>query len=348
MEYLEIFKRGFRVANKNLLALIVQFLFNITLTIMLLVLVLAVAALFVGTLAGINLTTLKPEDLMSLLRLPLSVLVSGAVMLIVFIVLAAVMTAFVQAGVTGCLVDTARGTSTGFTVRGFFSHAKSSTFSMFRLYLLLLCIAVGATGFFALVSVIGFAVIMPIKDAGHQLAAFAAGFLLIAVLLSSGLAFFLAYISGNFIAQVVLVDKHTGASTALAEAYRFIRERFWDVVLFTIMVLVAAFFALVFIGLLFGEFSAEPGLAKSLTRQLSPLSMVETLITLYIFLLMRAWYVACYIPAGQPAEHGGPAGEDEPIEAELLEPDEPVDRETLTFDFNSEDKFTEKPPPAAP
>jgi hypothetical protein len=355
MEYTEIFKNGFRVANKNLLAVLVQFLFSIAMTVMMLAMVLTVAAVFVGTMAGVSLTTLKPEDLASLLRAPVSALLAGAVMFLIFIVLAFVFTAFVQSGITGCLIDTKRGKTPGFSLKGFFSHAISSTFSMFRLQMLLVSIAVGTLIAYSLVTVIGFAVIVPLKDSGHQLAAFGAGAILIAVLLFSGLALLLVYISGNFIAQAALVDKRSGAVSALAEAYRFIKCRFWDIMVFTIMVLVAVFIILLVIALLFGGFQKEPSFMKSLVHNLKPLGMLKTIISLYVFLLVRACYVVCYIPqahvegiTGFSTNITGTAGaDDEPIEAELIEPDETADNKTLTFDFNRDDKDPGDPPHSA-
>jgi len=239
-----------------------------------------------------------------------------------------VLSAFLQAGIIGCLLQTVRGVADGFTTAGFFSSVRKSGMSLFWLQLLIGLIMLGVFVGLVLTGVIGFAfVLMPLKEAGNQMAAFAVGVPFITVMILFLIAFaFLTYAGGMF-AQISLVDGNRGAVSAIGDTYEFIKAHFWDAILFTLLVLFLMFCVDMLLELLGLPFRFAGKGSVLVLLFMVPVMLVSTLVRMYASLIGHASFVEVYVaaltPQAMPSGHNefiidavvaGPEGTETPQE----------------------------------
>lgn len=244
MGYFDILKRAFDVTNRNLLALFAQFLLWVALIAVIGVFAVIFAGMAAGSLSGLDFSTFSPDIIWEVVKSSVRLLFVGAVMLLAVVVLSFILSAFVQAGILGCLIDTARYDTPGFTSSSFFSSARRSAFPLLWFYIIWSLIAVGVIGFIVLAGAAGFyAVLIPMRDAGSQFGAFVIGVpLLVVLIILFILSLFLIY-SGGILSSVTLVGERKGAFSAIGSAYDFVKENFWDTMLFTLLVIFVSFAA---------------------------------------------------------------------------------------------------------
>lgn len=331
--YFDIIKLSFKVTNRNLLAILVQILYVIAILAVLAVMALLLIAMFAGSIAGLGEAALDPENLMEILKSSVAVIFTAIIFGFLFIIIAALLNAVAQSGIIGCLVRTARGEAGGFSSAAFFSSVKSSAMSLFWLQVLVSVIGIGVVLVFVLLGVAGFGlVLLPLKEAGNLVAAFAVGVpLLVVLILAALISFFLLY-AGGMLSQVSLVAGVRGAVSAVGDTYDFIKSRFWDAMLFTLLVVFLLFGSNMLIELTtlpFRLFSGGESIAKLVW--LLPILFVSGILKMYVGLFALSCFVVYYVsattpPALEPEPAGaGPlpaAGQAEDVlDAELIEPE---------------------------
>ncbi len=340
MGYFDIIKQSLRVTNRNLLAILVQILYIISVMAVLGVMALILIAMFAGSLAGLSEASFNPENLMNILKSSISVIFTAVIFGILFFIIVALLNAVVQSGIIGCLVQTARGESGGFSSTAFFSAVRSSSIPLFWLQILISLIGIGVMLALVLTGVAGFGlVLIPLKEAGNQVVAFAIGVPLLVVLILAALTFFFLLYSGGMLSQVSLVSGTRGAVSALGDTYDLIKARFWDVMLFTLLVIFMLFAASMIIELVTLPFKFAPGDNIARLVWLLPILFVANVLKMYVGLFALSCFVVYYISATEPPvpEVAGP----EPL------PDEWQGEEFLVADI-VEPEDTNFGPTAAP
>jgi len=305
--YFEIIKQGFKVANHNLAALLTRFLAWVVMAVVIVAFVVVAVVMFFGSLGSLpSLDKLDPgEFLMGLARSSLTLLFVGAIFLVLFIIISTLLSAYVHAGNLGCLVGTARGETRGFTAHGFFESGRRSMVSMLGLFILWVIIILGLFLFFALVGVAVVAgVLMPLKEAGRGLLAFGIGvpFFVVLTLLAIMGVFF--YYAGWTFSSVILVAEGAGPFASINRAYRFIKDNFWDVFLFTLLVLALLMGANVVSQVAYAPMGAlqdNPAIALVF----APLVLVMAVVQMYLGLIANSCFVVFYVYRTNPelAEH---------------------------------------------
>ena len=331
MGYFDIIKYGFKLANKNLMALLMQFLSAIAAGIAAISLAVAFIFMSAGSLSHFDLKTFDPADFSRLITASfflVSVLVG---FVFIFILIITVITAYVQAGNLGCILSTARGESDGFTFSRFFHSANRSFFSLTRLYILMFFISVGAAVAFVAGGFAGYEfMLLPLKEAGRQLLAFAIGVPFIAVFIILAIVAVLAFLLASVYSNVILVAERAGAFHTLRLTYGFLKENLWDALLYTLLV-----FVLVIAGSIVTEVLSIP-FHKVVEKRnfiamlgLLPLQFVIFVISMYLGLIAQSCFAAFYVirTTPEPQPEAAPVQEEaleEPLEGDILEePDDP-------------------------
>jgi len=285
--YFDILKRAFDVTNRNLLSLFAQFLLWVALIAVIGVFAVMFIGMAAGSLSGLDFSTFSPDIIWDLVKSSIKLLFAGAVMLLAVIVLSLILSAFVQAGILGCLIDTARGDTPGFTSSSFFSSARRSAFPLLWFYIIWSLIAVGVIGVIVLAGVAGFfAVLIPMRDAGNQFMAFIIGVPLLVVLsVLFIISLFLIY-SGGIVSSVTLVGERKGAFSAIGGAYDFVTENFWDTMLFTLLVIFVSFAA--------NMVSELVTLPMKLSMQAGGIAVAVLTIAVIVVMMVFQMYVALF------------------------------------------------------
>ncbi|HEY3347318.1 MAG TPA: hypothetical protein VGK71_06815 [Nitrospirota bacterium] len=340
MGYFEIIKKGFETANRNLWVLLTQFAAGLTLVAVFFVFVLIFTLMTLGSLpAGFQ--GLTEDKIPALLGASFSLMAAGVFFVIIFMVIAAYVTAFVHSGNLGCIMDTARGETKGFTAPDFFASARRSSVSMLGLYIVwglfslaVLLVLTAAVG-------VGFeAILIPLKDAGRGLLAFGLGVPFIILSILAGLLFLFILYAGWTFSGIILVGERKHAFEAISMSYHFIKIHFWDSLLFALFM-----FSLVFVANIVGNlfsvpFGATPENRPLLAVGMVPLVFLGVLFQMYIGLIARSSFAVFYLdrrihmpphgwhifhsdeaPAGSPVEPvpGGDAPMETTIPAEHQE-----------------------------
>lgn len=237
MGYFDIIKRGITVTNRNLLALLVQFLQWVVIF----VLVIALAAgvyVFAAGMDFSNFSTLSPETIVNAIGSSIALIVTAALGLILLMAVVYLLSSMVQAGVLGCIIETAEERAKGFTTGTFFSCAARSGISLMWYSILLTVIVFAAFTVFALGGAVTyFMAVKPLVDAGHTVAGY--GILVLALIVVFCVLLVVMFLSyaGGVVGMVSLVRERTGAIAALRHAYRFVNEKFWDSMLFALLLI---------------------------------------------------------------------------------------------------------------
>lgn len=335
--YIDIIKRAFDVTNRNMLALLVQFGLWVVIGGGFVLLFLMLIVMAAGSLGGLDMSTISPDIIWQLVKSSLTLVFTAVLLLLVGMLISFVLAAFVNAGILGCIIDTARGESDGFTASSFFASARRSALHLLWFYILWGMIALCVFGALALVGIIGFvAVLIPMRDAGSNVGAFVIGVpLLVVLIIGFIVALFLSY-AGGMVSSIALVGERTGASSALGAMYRFTKKNFWDVLLFTlVMILISIAGSIV---------SEVVTLPVSLSTRLGGSTPVMVLVfvmvvmmffQMYVALLGQACFAVFYLdrtaPPVPPVPGPGPQGPAEDAEdvmdAEVLDV-EPLDEDT--------------------
>jgi hypothetical protein len=319
--YFEIIKKGFETANRNLWVLLTQFAAGLTLVAVFFVFLLIFTLMTLGSLpAGFQ--SLTEDKIPALLGASFSLMFAGALFVIIFIVIAAYVTAFVHSGNLGCIMDTARGEAKGFTAPDFFASARRSSVSMLGLYtvwglfsLAVLLVLTAAVG-------VGFeAILIPLKDAGRGLLAFGLGVPFIILSILAGLLFLFVLYAGWTFSGIILVGERKHAFEAISMSYHFIKVHFWDSLLFALFM-----FSLVFVANIVGNlfsvpFNAAPDSRPLLAAGMVPLVFLGVLFQMYIGLIARSSFAVYYLdrrvhmpPHGWHIFHSDEAPENSPAE----------------------------------
>ncbi|MBI5189331.1 MAG: hypothetical protein HZA22_01455 [Nitrospirae bacterium] len=326
MGYIDIIKRGIGVANKNLWAILTQLIASVALVMVFaagaVVLILAAA----GSLAGVKLEDFKPEDITALIQSSVVMITVVVFLFLLFLLLAMLVMSYVIAGNTGCMIETAKGDAAGFTSSGFFGAARRSAIWLFFLYILLMLIFLGVFAVFAAAGGIGiWGVLLPLKDAGRQLIAFAVGVpFLVVLILGFLVAWFFIY-AGSMVSSVILVGDDTGPLHAIGAAYGFMKRNFWDALLFTLLVVVLSFAANMASQIITLPFNLMSESNPMMAIALLPLMVVSMVFQMYVSIAATSAFAVYYLdrtapPAPEP-EPEGPGIPDEPEEELLLEPE---------------------------
>lgn len=337
MGYLDIIKRAFYVTNRNMLALLVQFGLWVVIGGGFVMLFLLLIVMGAGSLGGLDMSTISPDIIWELVKSSLTLVFAAILLFMVGILISFVLAAFVNAGILGCIIDTARGESDGFSASSFFAAARRSAMSLLWFYILWGMIALGVFGTLTLVGVVGFvAVLIPMREAGSSVGAFVIGVpLLVALIIGFIVALFLSY-AGGMVSSIVLVGERIGAASALGAMYRFVKKNFWDVLLFTLVMILIS---------LAGSVIAEAvTLPVNLSMQLGGstpvmvlvfVMVVMTFFQMYVALLGQACFAVFYLdrtapPPAPPVAGPGPQGLAEEMEdvmdAEVMDA-EPLDED---------------------
>lgn len=324
MGYLEIVKKGFHVGNHNLAVLLTEFISGVVLFVVFFIFLVAVILMAVGSLPSLSADSLTSEGLSGLLQSSLAVIPIVVCFALVFILLAAILTSYVHSGNLGCIIETAKGEARGFTASNFFGIANRSVFSMLGLYIIWGVIFLCAFMLLAIIAGIGIgAVLMPLKDAGRQVLAFAVGVPFLVVLILAGMLAMFFFYAGWVFSAFILVGRRLTASSSLGASYRFIRENFWDSLLFTLFML-----ALIIAAKLVTNVVTMPFSLLAETRPVAaigflPLVLLGLLLQMYVGLIARSSFAVYYIArtAPPPAPPAPPV--EETPEAVPVEPPEP-------------------------
>lgn len=323
MTYTDIVKQGIGVANRNLAVILTQFIAGIMLLFIFGFFLVTLIFLGIGSFSGLDLQALSGQMLPDLLQTSFKLLVAGALFGLIFLVLAALITAYVHAGNLGCVIATVKEKVNGFKTDTFFASGRRYMLSMVGLYVIWGLVALG--GFFVLGAVggVGFdAVLIPLKDAGRGLLAFGLGVPFIILLILSGLLFLFFLYAGWAFSGIILVGEEKFAFSAISSAYEFIKKNFWDSLLFAMFMFLLLFIANLITNSFFGYLKGS-----DLTAALSlfPLLFISLLLQMYIGLVARSSFVVYYVnrtyaPAtATPTTPAPPVTDDEPLDAELHE-----------------------------
>jgi len=341
MGYFDIIKEGFRVGNRNLLVLLTQFVFIAVMAVLLLVLIVGAVFTAAGSLPLSGLKDMDPKALVNLMEASFSIIAVAVFFGVLFLIVLLIAGTYVHAGNLGCLIQTARKESEGFTASTFFATGNRSFIHMLGLYFLWGCIILGVVLVFAGLGAAVFgAVLMPLKHAGRQFIAFGLGVPFLVVLILAGIAVFFLMYAGSVFSYMVLVGERCGAFSAMGRTYRFVRDNLWDIVLFTLLMALLIIAANVVTNVLSLPFNMASHARPAVMLALLPLLLISVALQLYAGLICSACFAVYYVTRTRPPEPVGlvetetPPTEDgdaitqEPMEADVLPHDEDGGQDT--------------------
>ena len=301
MKYFEIIKEGFHLANKNLAVLLTQVLAGVVMLFFFLLITVIFVAIAIGSVPNLNLQTLSADNLSGLVQTSLTLVALGVLFVIIFMLIAAFITAFVHSGNLGCMLKTARKEARGFTTGEFFASGGRSVWSMLGLYIIWGIVTLFAAFAFGAIGTVGYqAVLSPLMDAGRRVLAFALGVPFILSLLLGGLLFLFLVYAGWTFSAIILVGEGYGASSALGASYRFIKKNFWDALLFALLMFALVFFANIAWNILTMPFHITKDTSPSVAIGLLPVVLFGLLLQMYIGLIARSGFVVFYIDRTTP------------------------------------------------
>ena len=301
MTYKEIISRGFRVANHNLAVLLTQSIAGIAMLMVFLVMTTGLVLVGIGSLPKLSLEDINADAIGTMLQTYFSLILVAAFLGFIFLVVAALITAFVHAGNLGCVIQTARGETTGFTSGTFFSTGRKSMLPMLALYIIFGLITVGAITVLLLVGGIGLEeFLIPLKESGRALTAFFLGVPFLILLITAGLLVLFFLYGGWTFSGIILIGEGKGAFASLSHAYDFIRKHFWDSLLFTLLMFVLVFAANTIITKVMVPFDLSAETSPAAAFALLPLILIGVLLQMYAGLIARACFAVYYTNRTQP------------------------------------------------
>jgi len=328
--YIDIVKNGFSIANRNISVLLAQFIAGIGMVFVFFLFLIILAFVGIGSLpAAFDINSLTTDTITNLVQTSLTLIALAVFFFIAFLIIVALVTAYVHSGNLGCLIDTAKGTANGFSGATFFSKGRRFMVSMLGLYFIWGLFALGCFIVFFVVAGIGFeAILIPLKDSGKALLAFALGVPFIVVLILAGLLFLFFTYAGWAMSGIILISEERHAFSSLNRAYEFIKTHFWDSLLFALLMFILIFVANIISNSFFGliNMAVKKGPAM-LAITLLPLMLIGIIIQMYIGLVARSSFVAYYVSRTTPppvAPPAPPADDTPSINEEFIIETEPV------------------------
>ncbi len=302
MKYFEIIKEGFRVANRNLAVLLTQVLAGIVMLFFFLLLTVIFVLAAISAVPSLNLQTLSTDNLSGLVKTSLTLVAAGALLVIIFVLAVAFITAFVHSGNLGCMLKTARKKARGFTTGEFFASGGRSVWAMLGLYIIWGVVTLFAAFVFGAVGATGYqAVLSPLMVEGRRVLAFSLGVPFITALILGGLLFLFFVYAGWTFSAIILVGEGLGASSSLGASYRFIKKNFWDALLFALLMFALVFFANILWNIATMPFHITKETDPSVAAGLLPVVLFGLLLQMYIGLIARSGFVVFYIDRTTPA-----------------------------------------------
>jgi len=327
--FYDIIRQGIRVGNRNLAVLLTQFISWVIMGMVFLVLLTGLIIMAVGALPTLDINSINAHTIDNLITSSIALVAMAVFFAVIFLIITALVGAYVHAGNLGCFIDTARGEIKGFTASRFFSAARRSMFPMLGLLILWGFVLAAALLLFALVAGVGFgAVLMPLSEAGNKLVAFGIGVPFIVVLILAVMLVMFFFYAGWIFSSIILVGDREGVFASFGSAYRFIKGHFWESMLFTLLVFALGFAANMASNVVSMPFSMMAEKHPLAALGLIPLVLVSVLLQLYVGLIATASFVVYYVdrtrPAVVPAAPPSPVAPEGPVEevveADLLEP----------------------------
>jgi hypothetical protein len=293
--YFDIIKKGFRVANRNLMVLLTQFLAGLALLFVFAIFALIVVFMAVGSITALGLESFALENLQGIIETSFTLVAVGVFFVLIFIAIAALITAFVHSGNLGCVIETASGEKPGFTGATFWKTGHRSMMSMLGLYIVWGIITVG--GFFVLAAVagVGFeAILIPLKEAGKGLVAFGLGVPFIILLILAVVLFLFFLYAGWAFSGIILVGETRGVFSSFSRAYNFIRHNFWDSLLFALLMFALVFAANIVTNVIMLPFGINQDTKPAVALGFLPLMLLGVLLQMYVGLIARSSFVVFY------------------------------------------------------
>ncbi|MGA2193215.1 MAG: hypothetical protein ABSG42_07575 [Nitrospirota bacterium] len=298
MDFFEIIKEGFRVANRNLAVLLTQVIVSLLLVLIFflfsgLLLFLAIGSIPLGLE---SLSSLSAQNLPGLLETSITLIALGVFLALLFVIIAALMTSYVHSGNLGCIIDTASGKSNSFTSDTFFRVGHRSMFSMLGLYIIwgiiffaggLVLLAIGGVGYEG--------VLLPLGEAGRRILAFTLGVPFIVALIVAGLLFLFFLYAGSTFSRIILVGEAKRAFSSLSASYHFIKHNFWDSLLFALLMFALVFIAYILSSVITMPISLVSHIRPFLVLSFLPLYLLGVLIHMYIVLIANSSFVVYYL-----------------------------------------------------
>src|SRR5512135_1504792 len=114
--YIEIIKDGIKIANRNLSVLLTQFIAGIAMLFVFFLFLFILAFVGIGSLpAAFDINSLSTDTITNLVQTSLTLITLAIFFFIAFLIIVALVTAYVHSGNLGCIIDTAKGTAHGFS-----------------------------------------------------------------------------------------------------------------------------------------------------------------------------------------------------------------------------------------
>jgi len=311
---IDIIKRAFEVANKNLLLVLVNAVLYIAafiiVSIMLAVLVFAV----IGSMSALPDNPQEVETFINSLAMSGGVIVVMVVAIIAISFMFWIAYSYVQAGAIGSILSTARGEKKGFEWGVFWENLKRFGLSILWLNIIWGFIALGILVVIGLAGLIGgFGVLMPLKDAGNATAAYGFGVPFFALLILFYMfCMFLVY-AGTMLSGVTLIDRRIETVAAMSEAVGFIKKHFWDVLLLSLALLFGSFAVSMFFGIIRMFFGFIPLIGPIIGALV--IMPIEMCVNIYIVILILSAFTVMLLDrtGGLPSPAGAlPVGPETP------------------------------------
>jgi hypothetical protein len=299
--YFDIIKEGFRVANRNLMVLLTQFLAGLALLFVFVIFALITVFMAIGSITKLGLESFSLDNLQGIIETSFTLVAVGVVFVFIFIVIAAVITAFVHSGNLGCVIETANGGKPGFTSETFWKTGHRSMMPMLGLYIVWGIITLGGLFVLAAVAGVGFeAILIPLKEAGKGMVAFGLGVpFIIALILAAVLFLFFLYAGWAF-SGIILVGETRGVFSSLSRAYNFIKHNFWDSLLFALLMFGLVILANTITKILMLPFGMNSDTKPAMALGLMPLILLGVLLQMYVGLIARSSFVVYFLHRSTP------------------------------------------------
>jgi len=329
--YIDIIKNGVKIANRNLSVLLTQFIAGMAMLVIFFIFLFILAFVAIGSIPSLTLESLSPDTLTDIVQTSFTLISLGVFFFFSLLLIVALVTAFVHSGNLACLIDTAKGKAHGFSAATFFDKGRRFMASMLGLYIIWGLFALGCFLVFFAVAGVGFeGILIPLKDAGKSLLAFALGVPFIIILILSSMLFLFFIYAGWALSGIILLSEEKHSFSSLSGSYEFIKQHFWDSLLFALLMFVLIFVANIISNSFFGFINVNVSKGPTaLAFMLLPVMLIGIILQMYIGLIARSSFVAYYVsrttplpapPVSPTADETPTLGEDFIIEAETLPP----------------------------
>lgn len=295
MGYFDIIKEGFRVANRNLSVLLTQFLAGLALLFVFIAFVFIIIFMAIGSFTKLGLQSFSLDNLQGIIETSFTLITVGTFFVLIFIIIAAFITAFVHSGNLGCIIETASGAKPGFTSSTFFKTGHHYMMPMLGLYVIWGIITLGGVLVLAAVAGVGFeGILIPLREAGKGLVAFGLGVPLIIALILAVILFLFFLYAGWAFSGIILVGETRGVFASLSRAYNFIKHNFWDSLLFALLMFGLVFAANIVTNVVMLPSGINQDTPPAVALGLLPLILLGVLIQMYVGLIARSSFVVYY------------------------------------------------------